>query len=384
MELNLSLVIMISIIVIIILIYVITVQNKKISQITAQLNDNKKYKKLLNAFPVPVFYKNFEGNITYTNPSFDISFGSNKNKTTKILTTLLKKPLEQMELNYDNDKQKRSIIFTSNSYDKDLHIEGKIGTIFDIDNFKKDITSLLALRRRYSLAVEGPKYGLWDWNILENSFYTSNRWKKIMNYADNDKPNNLNSWLSLVDIRDMARVNEALNQHLSGLSDIFDIEHRIRLTNSSKWVHVRGKALFDEKIATRMTGLIVDISERKRATNSLSKNQRLFASFIENLPGIAFIKDIDSKYIYINRNFENLIEYKEWKNKTPHDIFDKETAISILENDKKTILHGHQECFETISNLTGQQKRFQIYKFTINDENGEKFLCGFGIELTKH
>ncbi len=384
MESNLYAIIIVAIITIVILLYIVTIQNKKISNITDQLNDYEKYKKFINAFPSPVFYRNFNGDIIYTNPSFDISFGSNKTKIIKTLTTLLKKPLEQLELNYDNDKQKRAIIFTSNLYDKDLHIEGKISTIFDIDNFKKDITSLLALRRRYSLAVEGPKFGLWDWDILANNFYSSNRWKKIMGYSDSEKPNNLNSWLKLVDIRDMARVNEALNKHLSGLNDMFDIEHRIRLSNGSKWVHVRGKALFDDKIATRMTGLIADISPRKEAERILSKNQRLFASFIENLPGIAFIKDASSKYVYINRNFENLIEYKEWKNKTPQDIFDKKTAMSILENDKKTILHGHQQCFETISNSNGKQKRFQLYKFTINDENGEKFLCGFGIELVEH
>jgi len=359
------------------------VQNKKISNIKNQINDYKKYKKFLDSFPVPVFYRNFEGKIIYTNHSFDISFGNNKNKTIKILTTLLNKPLEQMELNYDNDIQKRALIFTSNLYGNDLHIEGKIGTIFDIDDFKKDITSLLALRQRYSLAVEGPKFGLWDWNILENSFYSSNRWKKIMSYAEDETPNNLNSWLRLVDARDMAMVNERLNQHLSGANDIFDIEHRIRLTNGSRWVHVKGKALFDGKIATRMSGLIEDISQRKEAEIRLSKKQMLFASFLENLPGIAFIKDIGSNYIYINRKFENLIEYKAWENRTPRDIFDKETATIILENDKKTILHGHQECIETISDSNGKQKRFQVYNFTINDENGEKLLCGIGIELTK-
>jgi len=382
MQLNLYIIIIVAITIIAILSYVVVAQNKKILNIENQINDYKKYKKFLDSFPVPVFYRNFEGRIIYTNPSFDISFGSNKNKIMKILTSLLNKPLEQMELNYDNDKQKRAIVFTSNSYDNDLHIEGKISTIFDIDNFKKDITSLLALRRRYSLAVEGPKFGLWDWNILENTFYSSSIWKKIMSYAEDEKPNNLYSWLSLVDVRDMARVNETLNQHLSGLNDVFDVEHRIRLTNGSKWVHVRGKALFSDKIATRMTGLIEDISQRKEAENRLNKIQRLFASFLEKLPGIAFIKDINSKYIYINRNFENLIEYKAWKNKTPHNIFDKETATSILENDKKTITHGHQECFETIYDSDRKQKQYQVYKFTINDENGDKFLCGVGIELT--
>ncbi len=369
-------------VIIIVLLFIILTENRKLRNTENLLKESVKYKKFLDAFPTPVFFRDYEGRIIYTNPSFDISFGSNKLKTIKTIVTLLKKPLEQMELNYDNDKQKRAIISTSNLYDDNHRLEGKISTIFDIDNFKKDITSLMISNQRYTLAIEGPKYGLWDWNVLENKFYSSSRWKKIMSYTNNEKPNNLNSWLSLVDVRDMARVNEALNKHLSGLSDVFDIEHRIRLSNGSKWVHVRGKVIFNNKIATRMSGLIVDISERKKNENRLNTNQKLFVSFLENLPGIAFIKNLDSKYTYINRNFENLIEYKEWRGKTPSEIFDTNTAMSILKNDKKAIIQGQLKCTETIINPDETTKIYQVYKFCINDENGEKYLCGFGIELT--
>jgi len=380
---NVNLIVLATVVVALVLLYIIITLNRRLNELKEQINHEARYKKFLEALPTPVFYKDNDGNVTYTNPSFDIAFGINRMKTIHTLAKLLKKPLEQLELNYDNDIQKRAIIFTSALHDEDHSIDGKIGTIFDINTFKKDIISLLTWKQRYSLAIDGPKYGLWDWNILEGSFYFSNQWKNIMGYETGDKPNSLNSWLSIVDARDMARVNEALNRHLSGEDDVFDIEHRVRLSGNSKWVNIRGKALFDhEANATRMTGLIVDVSERKKIEASIGKSQRLFANFIDNLPGIAFIKDDHSRYIYMNRYFESLIGFKEWKNKTPKELFDEKTANSIIENDKKAFFQGQKRHKETIPNAEGTQKLFETYKFPVNDENGEKLLCGFGVELT--
>ncbi len=383
MEYNLNFITLAVLLIILILLYIILVLNKKLSELNKQINNESRYKKFVESISVPMFYKENNGTITYTNPSFDIAFGINRIKTIQTISKLLKKPLEQLELNYDNDIQKRAIIFSSSIYDKKSDTDGKIGIIFDINTFKKDIISLLTWKQRYSLAIEGPEYGLWDWNILEGDFYFSNQWKKIMGYDVNDKPHSLNSWLSLVDSRDIAKVNEALNRHISGLDKIFNVEHRIRLSGELKWANVRGKALFDhEDNATRMIGLMEDVSERKIVEVKLSKNQRLFASFIDNLPGIAFIKDAQSRYIYLNRYYENLIGFKEWKNKTPSELFDEKTAKQIVENDKKAFFQGEKTHKESIANEEGSYKDFETYKFPVSEENGEKLLCGFGIELS--
>ena len=107
-------------------------------------------------------------------------------------------------------------------------------------------------------------------------------------------------------------------------------------------------------------------------------------TYVEYLPGLAFIKDENSRYIYINRYFENFIGFIEWKNRTPLDIFDGKTAKSIFDNDKKAFFQDQKRHRETIVNEEGVQKSFEIYKFIIKNENGEKLLCGFGVELTEH
>ena len=207
MEIDNTYIIAASLVIFIILIYIIFSLKQKTEFLKKQLRSRRNYKTFLESLPIPVFHNDSSGHVDYTNLAFDISFGTNKNKTIEIFKKLLKKPMEQLELNYDNNIQKRSIVMTSNILGEHYNIIGRIGVVFDISSFKKDITSLLAWKQRYSLAVDEPEFGLWDWNILENDFYFSNQWKRIMGYNSTDKPNNLNSWLSLVDARDMARVN---------------------------------------------------------------------------------------------------------------------------------------------------------------------------------
>jgi len=368
----------------IILFFIVIILKKKLDNTTRQFDSKMRYEKLFEALPAPIFYIDSNKDTVYTNRFFDISFGVNRAKTIQLLSKSLKGSLNQIELAYDNNIQKKVMIFSSHVLDESYEKSGLVGVLFDIDDFKKEITSLLAWKQRYTLAIEGPQYGLWDWKVPENSFYSSSKWKEIMGYESNEKSHNLNSWLSMVDTRDMAKVNEALNIHLKGLSDIFEIEHRIRLSKDIKWISVRGKALFDnEQNAIKMSGLILDISKRKKLEFSLNESKKLFMTYVENLPGLAFIKDEKSKYLYINRYFENFIGFIEWKNKTPVDIFDGKIAKSILENDKKAFFQDKKRHRQVLTNEEGIEKSFEVHKFIIKNENGEKLLCGFGI-LTEY
>ncbi len=352
------------------------------TNLNRQLKAKETYKKFLEVLPVPLFYINSNKDVMHTNPAFDISFGTNRKKILQTISKLSNTAMEQTELLYDNNIKKHVMILSSNLFDINYEKNGKIGIIIDIDEFKNEITLLLEWKQQYSIAIDGSEYGLWDWDIPKNSFYSTKQWKEIMGYQNNEKPHDLNSWLRLVDTRDMAKVNEALNKHLKGLSEIFDIEHRVRLSEETKWVNVRGKALFDsKKNALKMSGLICDISKRKKAEANLNRSQKLFMSYIDNLPGLAFIKDEKSRYIYINKYFENLIGFIEWKNKTPIDLFDTKTAKSIIENDKKTYFQDQKRYKETIMSEEGVNKEFEIYKFIIKNEKNEKLLCGFGFEL---
>ncbi len=384
MEYKINFIIILVIFILFLLLFLIQKLRSKIILLEQKLQGGEESKKLLDILPFPIFHKDKNGKIIYLNNSFITSFGINKKITVETLSKSIKKPSQEIELYFDNDIKKPVMIFSSNVLDSSNNLLGSIGAIFDISPFKKSIDSLMQWKDRYTLAVEGSKYGLWDWDIQNDIIYFSHQWKEIMGYENTDKPNSLNSWLSLVDARDIARVNEYLNKHLSRKSEIFTVEHRVKLSEDLKWVSVQGHAIFDNnQNAIRMSGLMVDISQRKQAENELQKYQKLFARFMNNLPAIAFIKDMDNRYIYLNRFYESYIGFKKWKNKKPKDLFDRKTAAQIVENDRKAFYEDLKKHEEIIPNVEGTPKYFETYKFPIDNENNEKLLCGFGIDITK-
>ena len=384
MEQYIKVIIALAILLILVLLYIIKNLRVKIASLEEILEEESKNKQLLDSLPFPVFVKNKDSKLSYKNKAFSIEFGINEKKSVEQLVRYVQKPKEQVSFAYDNNIQKQTLVLQAGILDTNRNLQGKVGAIFDIDNFKKDIDSLIEWKKRYNLAVESCGYGVWDWDILSGTIYFSSKWKETMGYKSNEEINSLNSWLNLVDARDMARVNEALNRHINGKSKIFIVEHRLKLSKNLKWINIRGHALFDHNNnAVRMTGLIIDITDKKEIESKLSKSQKLFATFMDNLPAIAFIKDEKHRYIYINNFYEKYIGFKEWKNKTAKEIFDEKTASNIAENDRRAFYEGIKQHEEVIPNAEGTPKYFEAYKFPIDNGNDEKLLCGFGIDITK-
>jgi PAS domain S-box-containing protein len=201
-----------------------------------------------------------------------------------------------------------------------------------------------------------------------------------MGYEEDDKPSSLSSWLNLVHPKDMALVNERLASHLDGKSNCLFIEHRLRDSEPLCWITVRGKAIFDKPgKPLRLTGTIRDITERKNAEANVALQQALFLSFFENLPAIAFIKNAKGHYIYLNYSYQRYIGFRTWQGKTALELFKPDVAEAIIESDRLAIYEGLVEQTVTLPTEEGREEMFKTYKFVIESDEGEKYLCGFGI-----
>jgi PAS domain-containing protein len=74
-----------------------------------------------------------------------------------------------------------------------------------------------------------------------------------------------------------------------------------------------------------------DLTEQRRAELALRDSEERFTSFMDHSPTIAFIKDDQGRYIYVNKPFEEQfgVEYAEDLNgKTDADWLPAETAGS--------------------------------------------------------
>lgn len=118
---------------------------------------------------------------------------------------------------------------------------------------------------RYSLAIQGANDGIWDWDLVKNFCYFSQRWRYMLGYTQESVHNTISEWFTRVHPDDITNLKADINAHLEHQTPHFENEHRIRHANGTFiWVLARGLAIFNqEDKAIRFAGSITDISEQK-------------------------------------------------------------------------------------------------------------------------
>lgn len=334
---------------------------------------------VFDILPTPIFYK--QGPKYEANKAFHRSFGSFAKEAFERLDTLPKHGQHTLELTFDNGVKKSVLVYCSALLDQSQATIGTTGVLFDTSELNRSKEHLLSQKERLEMAIDGSGDGVWDWDIVQDKFFFSKLWRQIMGYKEDDNPSSLLSWLNLVHSKDIALVNEKMASHLDEKSEFLYVEHRLRDTEPLRWITVRGKAIFDKRHKPlRLTGTIRDITDRKNAEAHERLQQALFFSFFESLPAISFIKNAKGQYLYINRYYQKYIGFRTWNHKTAMELFTPEVAEAILESDRLAIYEGIIEQPVMLQTEEGKSEIFRTYKFSIENDEGQKFLCGFGIK----
>ncbi|MDX1983131.1 MAG: PAS domain-containing protein [Bryobacteraceae bacterium] len=151
-------------------------------------------------------------------------------------------------------------------------ITGYLGSISDIGPRIEMESKLRAEQARFELAVHGTTDGIWDWDLVRESFYFSPRFLELLGlrFEEGQAPGSIDFLLDRVHPADDNLVREALDDHFAGRGH-FDVECRIRTKDGAyRWFLLRGLAVYNEAGAPdRMAGSIADITERKLADQQL-------------------------------------------------------------------------------------------------------------------
>lgn len=168
-------------------------------------------------------------------------------------------------------------------------------------------TALRKSQERFDLAMQGANDGVFDWNLLDNTIYYSPRWKAMLGYRDEELPNDLSAWESLIDPGDRQLSLEMLNDYIAGKRDNYRIEIRMR-HKEGHWVDILSRAflLRDRSgAAIRIVGTHVDQSEQKRGEERI----RLLSQAVEQSPVLVVITDAENRIQYVNKAFEQVTGY---------------------------------------------------------------------------
>ena len=164
--------------------------------------------------------------------------------------------------------------------------------------------------------------------------------------------------------------------------------------NSTQWRHCKKDgALIDVEITSHELTwlgrraklvLINDITERKLSDEAIRASEQRFSSFMDNVPGFAWMKDAEGRYVYGNKLQELLLPGPEWRGRTVEEVWPPEIAAPLRANDEKVIETKAPLQIVEMVVQAGEKRAVLSSKFPILNGNGEvAFVCGIGIDITE-
>ncbi|HLY63427.1 MAG TPA: sigma 54-interacting transcriptional regulator [Terriglobia bacterium] len=133
-------------------------------------------------------------------------------------------------------------------------------------------------------------------------------------------------------------------------------------------------------------GVVRDISDRKLAMEAVRQSEHRLQGIIDNSTAIIYLKDIQGRFLKVNRQFEYLFGIKrdEALGKTDHDLFPWAMADKFRANDQKVLQGGVPLEFEEVAPLGGGLRTYLSMKFPLFDAEGRpNAVAGISTDITE-
>lgn len=174
---------------------------------------------------------------------------------------------------------------------------GRLGSLFPVLRRVWESSGPVASRGDASLgfpdlmplAIEGSGTGLWDRNVTTGEIWYSPGWKAILGHDESELSTRIDEAYTRIHPEDLSSVQQAMQDHFEGLTETYEVEHRIRCKDGSwKWVLSRGKVVSRDLTgrALRMVGTTTDITATRGLAEQLRHTIDLMTNLTNEIPGV--------------------------------------------------------------------------------------------------
>jgi len=217
--------------------------------------------------------------------------------------------------------------------------------------------------------------------------YVSPNVKRLYGYEPENFTKNPRFWASMIHPDDSERVLRELQEISEKGYHVHEYRWK-RKDGTYTWIHDEVRLVKNEEgTPIQMVGHWLDIADRKDAEAEREKKRRDFSFILDSAPIIIFYKDMEGRFMRVNKTFAELLKMPEddLLGKTVFDIYSPEIAKSMTDDDQEVMSSGRPmrgiiERYESAEGI----RWVQTEKVPVKDGAGNVVgLVGFAQDITE-
>jgi diguanylate cyclase (GGDEF)-like protein/PAS domain S-box-containing protein len=163
--------------------------------------------------------------------------------------------------------------------------------------------------QRWSMALEGGEFCVWDWDLVSGKIILSKRGKQMYGYEDDEMADDIATWQAMLHPEDLANVEADLKRYLRGDTPTHATEYRVR-HKSGRWLWILSRGMVVSRDAQgqvlRMIGTHVDVTERREREEEL----KLAAAAFEMADEAVVVTNEHNEIVSVNPAFTAITGYE--------------------------------------------------------------------------
>jgi PAS domain S-box-containing protein len=231
--------------------------------------------------------------------------------------------------------------------------------------------------------------GLWDWDLRNNRVTHNRRWLQLLGVDDHYREHDFETFAVLLHPDDRPAVEAAVEASVAN-DETFSHEHRmVRPDGEVIWVLDRGKVVERDADGQplRMVGSLLDITDRRQATEQLRVRELYLRATLDNLPFLFWLKDTESRFLTVNRQFAMACgrgEPERVVGLTDLDVWPRDLAEAYRADDREVMAERQEKAVEEPVETEGERRWIETYKKPVVAEDGTLFgTVGFARDITE-
>jgi two-component system, NtrC family, sensor kinase len=186
---------------------------------------------------------------------------------------------------------------------------------------------------------------------------------------------------------EMARKFRADDQRVMATGELLEtIEENLSANGVLRDVHVLKIPIRDG--AGEIVGIqcvFWDVTASRQAQREIQRRDVLLQAIMDHTPAVIYMKDLEGRYLYINREYEKLfnVQREQTIGKTDFDIFPPAYAQKFQANDRAILAAGRPRSVDEKVPHGDDPRDYLSVKFPVLDSAGKPYaLCGISTDIT--